>query len=137
MPSAEGATLALTYAQPPILGAALFVLGGRHMAATGALGALGLSRQRRPGVRAFECAVSGRVGHGGAGSPGGMEGLSWAFLALFLIYDLDFLFFLSEVTCFHHWAAAQAALAILYGVLFVTGAWVDNNVYSPTWAFLP
>jgi hypothetical protein len=137
MLSADGALLVVVYAQPPVLGAALFVLGKRRLASAAALGALGLGRQRRPGVRAFECAVAARLGVGGLGPQGGSEGACWAFLALFLIYDLDFLFFLSEVVCFHHWAGAQAALAFLYGALFVAGAWVDNNVYSPTWALLP
>lgn len=102
MLTAEGALLALAYLQPPILGAALFVIGRRRLAASAALSALGLIRQRRPGVRAFECAVAGRLGPGGAGPRGGAEGATWAFLALFLIYDLDFLFFLSEVVFFQH-----------------------------------
>ena len=135
--TAEGAVLVAVYLQPPVLGMLLFVAAYRRLMATSALTGLGLVRQRRPGVRAFECAVAGRIGVGGAGSLGGMEGPYQAFIALFLLYDLDFLFFLSEVTLFHHWSAAQAWLALLYGALFVLGAWLDNNVYSPTWAYLP
>ena len=74
MLTADGALTVIVYAQPPILGAALFVVGRRRLASAAALGALGLGRQRRPGVRAFECAVSGRLGVGGGGAQGGAEG---------------------------------------------------------------
>lgn len=74
MLSADGALLVLVYAQPPILGAALFVLGKRRLSTAAALGVLGLGRQRRPGVRAFECAVAARLGVGGVGAQGGAEG---------------------------------------------------------------
>ncbi len=137
MLSAEGALLIFLYLQPPVVGLLLFVLGYRRLMLTSNLTVLGLLRQRRPGVRVFECAVAGRLGPAGAGSQGGLEGPYQAFIALFLIYDLDFLFFLSEATFYHHWSGSQAALALLYGGLFVLGAWLDNNVYSPNWAYLP
>jgi hypothetical protein len=137
MLTAEGAMLVFVYLQPPVLGFLLFVVSYRRLLSSSALTTLGLLRQRRPGVRAFECSVAGRVGVGGMGAQGGMEGPYQAFIALFLIYDLDFLFFLSEVTFFHHWSGAQAALGLLYGALFVAGAWLDNNIYSPTWTYLP
>jgi len=80
--------------------------------------------------------VAGRLG-AGAGAGGGAEGACWAFVALFLVYDLDFLFFLSEASLSPHWGAAQGALGLAYGALLVLGAWLDNNVVSPTWAYLP
>ena len=99
--------------------------------------ALGLIRRRPVGVRAFECAVAGRLGPAGSGAQGGAEGACWSFVSLFLIYDLDLLFFLSEATFIPHWGPAQACLGLAYGALLVIGAWVDNNLYSPTWAYLP
>ena len=122
MLTAEGALVVMAYAQPPIVGAILFIVAKRRLLESGALAALGLVRQRRPGIRAFECAVAGRLGWGGRGPQGGSEGACWAFLALFILYDLDFLFFLSEVVCFHHWSAAQAGLGALYMGLFIAGA---------------
>ena len=136
MLTADAALVALCYAQPPILGAVLFVAARRRLATSATLGSLGLVRQRRPGVRAFECAVAPRLG-AGAGAHPGAEGAAWAFVALFLIYDLDLLFFLSEAAFFHHWSASQAALGALYAALLLVGAWADNNAYSPTWAYLP
>ena len=136
MLSCDATLIALAYVQPPVVGALLFVLAKRRLATSAALGALGLVRQRRPGIRAFECAVSPRLG-AGAGAHPGAEGAAWAFVALFLIYDLDLLFFLSEAALFHHWSATQAALGALYGALLLVGAWADNNAYSPTWAYLP
>lgn len=102
MLSAEGALLILIYLQPPVIGVLLFVLGYRRLLLTANFSVIGLLRQRRPGVRAFECAVAGRLGVGAMGPQGGMEGPYQAFLALFLLYDLDFLFFLSEATFYHH-----------------------------------
>mgnify|MGYP001807753918 CR=1 FL=1 len=137
MLTAEGVILVFLYLQPPFVGLLLFVLGYRRLILTTNFSVIGLLRQRRPGVRAFECAVAGRLGIAGSGSQGGLEGPYQAFIALFLIYDLDFIFFLSEATFYHHWSGAQAFLALTYGALFVLGAWVDNNVYSPTWTYLP
>ena len=137
MLSAEGVLLIALYLQPPFVGLLLFVLGYRRLLLSTNFAVLGLLRQRRVGVRAFECAVAGRLGVAGAGAQGGLEGPYQAFLALFLLYDLDFLFFLSEATLYHHWSGAQAVLAFTYGALFVMGAWVDNNIYSPTWSYLP
>lgn len=102
MLTAEGALLVIVYLQPPFLGLVLFALAYRRPLTTQALEVLGLVRQRRPGIRAFECAVAGRLGVGAVGSQGGIEGAYQAFIALFLLYDLDFLFFLSEVTFFSH-----------------------------------
>jgi len=137
MLTAEGAVLIFLYLQPPVIGLLLFVLGYRRLIVSANFSVLGLLRQRRPGVRLFECAVAGRLGVAGQGASGGLEGPYQAFLALFLLYDLDFLFFLSEATFFHHWSGAQGALALLYAALFVLGAWLDNNVYSPTWTYMP
>jgi len=102
MLSAEGALLILLYLQPPVVGLLLFVLGYRRLVLSTNFAVIGLLRQRRPGVRAFECAVAGRLGVAGAGAQGGLEGPYQAFIALFLLYDLDFLFFLSEATFYHH-----------------------------------
>lgn len=122
MLTAEGALLIFLYLQPPFVGLIIFVLGYRRLVLSKNYSVIGLLRQRRPGVRAFECAVAGRVGVGGLGSLSGMEGPYQAFIALFLLYDLDFLFFLSEATFYHHWNGAQGALGLLYGFLFVLGA---------------
>ncbi len=119
------------------MGLLLFVLGYRRLVLSTSFSVIGLLRQRRPGVRVFECAVGGRLGTGASGPQGGLEGPYQAFIALFLLYDLDFLFFLSEATFYHHWSGPQAFLAFLYGLLFILGAWVDNNIYSPTWTYLP
>lgn len=137
MLTAEGAMLVFLYLQPPFIGLALFVIGYRRLLLSTNFSVIGLLRQRRPGVRAFECAVAGRLGQGSSGSVGGLEGPYQAFIALFLIYDLDFLFFLSEATFYHYWSGSQALLALLYGILFLVGAWADNNLYSPTWSYLP
>lgn len=122
MLTAEGALLILLYLQPPFVGLLLFVLGYRRLILSTNFSVIGLLRQRRPGVRAFECAVAGRLGVSSSGGQGGLEGPYQAFIALFLLYDLDFLFFLSEATFYHHWSGPQAFLALLYGSLFVLGA---------------
>jgi hypothetical protein len=137
MLTAEGALLVFLYLQPPFVGLLLFVLGYRRLVLSANFSVVGLLRSRRPGVRVFECAVAGRLGVGGSGPQGGLEGPYQAFIALFLLYDLDFLFFLSEATFYHHWSGLQGSLAFLYGALFILGAWIDNNIYSPTWAYLP
>lgn len=122
MLSAEGALLVFLYLQPPFVGLLLFVLGYRRLILSANFAVIGLLRQRRPGVRVFECAVAGRLGVAGAGAQGGLEGPYQAFIALFLLYDLDFLFFLSEATFYHHWSGAQALLGLVYGGLFLLGA---------------
>lgn len=110
------------YLQPPFVGLILFVLGYKRLILSTNYSVIGLLRQRRPGVRVFECAVGGRLGVSGSGSQGGLEGPYQAFLALFLLYDLDFLFFLSEAAFYHHWSGAQSLLAFVYSLLFVLGA---------------
>jgi hypothetical protein len=137
MLTAEGVLLVFLYLQPPFVGLLLFVLGYRRLILSTNFSVIGLLRQRKAGVRVFECAVAGRLGVGGSGAQGGLEGPYQAFIALFLLYDLDFLFFLSEATFYHHWSGPQATLALLYSFLFILGAWVDNNIYSPTWTYLP
>ena len=137
MLTAEAPLMVFLYLQPPFVGLLLFVLGYRRLVLSTSFSVTGLLRQRRPGVRVFECAVGGRLGTGASGPQGGLEGPYQAFIALFLLYDLDFLFFLSEATFYHHWSGPQAFLAFLYGLLFILGAWVDNNIYSPTWTYLP
>jgi hypothetical protein len=137
MLTAEGAIMLWVYAQPPLLGWVLFVIGKRRLQSSSAFVALGLVRRRPVAVRAFECAVAGRLGSAGVGPQGGSEGACWAFVSLFLIYDLDLLFFLGEATFTPHWGVTQACLGFLYGALLVAGAWVDNNLYSPTWSYLP
>jgi hypothetical protein len=122
MMTAEAALIIIAYLQPPIIGVIFFSLAYRRLDTATAFASIGLVRQRRPGVRAFECAVSNRVGTGGTGSQGGLEGPYLAFVALFLIYDLDFLFILSEVTFFYHWSCPQAILGLVYVGLFILGA---------------
>ena len=82
MLGAEAVCLLFVYCQPPFVGLLLFILGYRRLLVTSNLAVLGLLRQRRPGVRAFECAVAGRLGLGGLGPQGGMEGPYQAFVAL-------------------------------------------------------
>lgn len=131
----EGAITVLVYLQPPVIGIVFFCVAWRRLTSSQVYSVLGLIRQRRPAVRAFECAVPSRLGQGGAGAQNGVELSCQAFLALFLLYDLDYLFFLSEAVHYYHWSGAQAGLGLLYTGLFVLGAWLDNNVYSPTWAY--
>jgi NADH:ubiquinone oxidoreductase subunit 3 (subunit A) len=92
MPSADTGLLLLFLLQPLLVGLAVVAVGLFRLAVWG-LGVLqGGARQRGRGVRFFECgAVPRLIGSLRYSAP------VLTFCALFLIYDIDLLFFLTEV----------------------------------------
>ena len=90
--------LVFCYAQPPIMGFVLFLLARPALISRALAFQLRGVRKRQKSVRFFECAVYARlIGH-----------LRYdiqilAFCALFIIYDVDLVFFLAEATHYELW----------------------------------
>ena len=94
----ELALVVLCYAQPPILGFILFMVARPALISRALFLQLRGVRKRQKSVRFFECAVYSRlIGH----LRYDLQVL--AFCAVFIIYDVDLVFFLAEVTHYELW----------------------------------
>ncbi len=77
-------------------------------------------RQRLRSTRFFECAAYSRlVGWLRYGTQG------LALCAVFLIYDLDLIFFFAEMSTYDHWTWGQLALCVVYFLFFACGLVYD------------
>jgi len=119
----------LVYAQPPLLGLILmFAVWARLTDSAWLAQSLGV-RQRLRSTRFFECAAYSRlVGWLRYGTQG------LALCAVFLIYDVDLVFFFAEATMFEQWTWAQVLLCGMYGGFFLCGVIYDVWRYGFMWA---
>lgn len=109
-------------AQPAVLGLLLYVSLRFHALAHSLFLTGTGARRRLAGVRFFECAALPRlVGRVRYTLP------SLALCVLFVLYDVDLIFFLAETTAFEQWSASQAMLALLYATLFWAALWYDST----------
>lgn len=116
----ELASLIGIYIQPPFIGLLLFGLTRQSLSNQSLFSHLRAARKRFKGVRFFECAayprLLGRLRYD-------LQALSLA--VVFLIYDVDLLFFFSEVYAADYWSFYHLFLFILYGLFFIAGLWYD------------
>jgi NADH:ubiquinone oxidoreductase subunit 3 (subunit A) len=80
-------------------------------------------------VRFFECAAYARL----------LGQLRYdlqvlALCAVFLLYDVDLVFFLAEATSQSWWATEQALLVVVLAALFALGLFYDTRRGSLMWA---
>jgi NADH:ubiquinone oxidoreductase subunit 3 (subunit A) len=129
MHDAEFGLLLLLYAQPSVLGLALFVLARPGLLGWAADAQLRGVRKRLRAVRFFECAayarLAGRLRYG-------LQVLSLC--AVFVLYDLDLVFFFAEATCGGWWSCEQAMLVLVFAGLFAAGVVYDSLRSSLMWA---
>jgi NADH:ubiquinone oxidoreductase subunit 3 (subunit A) len=121
MGQGEFLLLFVVYAQPPVLGFALVSLSWGSLAEGGRLGFLGGARRRPKSIKFFECATYSRAG-------GRISyDLSTISLALvFILYDLDLIFFFSEATGVIGWGLVEWSLVCAYLLFFIVGVWYDK-----------
>lgn len=118
------------YLQPPFIGLLLFSLTRQGLLNRTYLTSLRFIRKKAKGARYFECAVYprlvGRLKYD-------LQVLS--FVLIFVLYDVDLVFFYSEILTFDTWAPSQALLFAVYAVFFVGGLAYDIIRQGLNWAY--
>lgn len=119
----------LVLVQPPLVLAALVASTfRRHGIWAGRLRSPG-ARNRLRSARFFECAAYPRLTGWLRFSTQGL-----AFCGLFLLYDLDLVFFFSEATEHGGWTWVQLGLLALYVLFFLGGLYYDLWRYGLLWS---
>lgn len=112
--------------QPLFIGIIFFLYSGFGLSAL--VPYLGGSRDNKIGLRFYECTASSR------GTPYiNYDLFVVAFCVLFLIYDVDLIFFLSEVTYVSSWSPVEAMLALSFLVLGLMGLVYELRLFNFNW----
>jgi NADH:ubiquinone oxidoreductase subunit 3 (subunit A) len=117
--------LGLAYIQPVWLGLLLFISWRTVLLDTLWFAGATALRQRLRSTRFFECAAYSRL-NGWLRYSTQALGLG----VLFILYDVDLIFFFAEVTHFEQWGWAQLLIAAAYAGLFIGGLIYDLRRYG-------
>jgi NADH:ubiquinone oxidoreductase subunit 3 (subunit A) len=107
-------------AQPPFFGFVLFLLSRRGVVSKFFFSFLKTTRRRFKSVKFFECAVYSRLT-----SSIQYDVFILSFCVLFILYDVDLLFFFAEAVNFDQWSYIEFFFVTLNFALLVVGLWYD------------
>ena len=108
------------FAQPPFFGFIFFAVTRSGVASRFFFSFLKTTRKRFKSVKFFECAVYSRL----------INSVQYdiyvlSFCILFVLYDVDLIFFIGEAVCFEQWAFVEMFFVFFNFLLFLAGLWYD------------
>jgi NADH:ubiquinone oxidoreductase subunit 3 (subunit A) len=120
MLSLEFVTACLAIMQPPIFGFLLFSLGRLGVGSKFFFSHLKSTRRRFKSVKFFECAVYSRLINQAQ-----YDVVTLALCVLFILYDVDLIFFFTEAVCIGQWSSLEAYFVFANFLLLIFGVWYD------------
>lgn len=121
------ATLLLV--QPPVFGFIFFSVTRSGVAAKFFFSFFRVTRSRQKSIKFFECAVYSRL-------VGAIQYDIYvlSFCVLFILYDVDLIFFVAEAVCAEQWSVAELGFIAINFVLFIFGLWYDYIRLGFNWS---
>jgi NADH:ubiquinone oxidoreductase subunit 3 (subunit A) len=115
--------------QPPIFGFIFFAVARSGVAAKFFFSFLKTTRKRHKSVKFFECAVYARL----------VNSIQYdifvlSFCVLFILYDVDLIFFFTEAICIEHWSTFEVVFIFINLLLFIFGLWYDYIRLGFNWS---
>lgn len=120
----------LSYIQPPIIAYVIFCLTKSFIFNSSWFEQLFFIRKKRKSIKFFECSVFSRLINYYQ-----YDIHTIIFCLLFILYDVDLLFFFSESLFIDNWSLTEMYLFIFYFLFFIFGFWYDYERYSLYWNF--
>lgn len=116
--------------QPSIIGLLLFMFTKYALANKFYFSSLKNARKRFKGSRFFECATHPRL----------LGKLKYdlqvfSFIIVFIVYDVDLLFFLSEAVYFDNWSFSHFFIFFIFFIFFVFGLLYDMTQQNFNWSY--
>jgi NADH:ubiquinone oxidoreductase subunit 3 (subunit A) len=116
--------------QPPVVSFIIFNLTKNFIFINNWFEQLFLSRKKKKSIKFFECSVYSRL----------INHFQYdihciIFCILFILYDVDLLFFFSEALFLDNWSLLDFFLFTIYIIFFLLGFWYDYERYSLYWSF--
>jgi len=108
------------FAQPPFFGFIFFILARRGIASRFFFSFLKTTRKRFKSVKFFECAVYSRL----------VNAIQYdiyvlSFCVLFILYDVDLIFFFAEAISYDQWSISEALFVFCNFFMLAVGLWYD------------
>lgn len=118
------------YVQPPVLAYVIFLLTRNFIFNFSWFENLSFIKKKRKSIKFFECSVYSRL----------INYYQYdihclIFCVLFILYDVDLIFFFSEVIFLDNWSLFNFFIFFIYILFFVIGFWYDFERYSLYWNF--
>jgi NADH:ubiquinone oxidoreductase subunit 3 (subunit A) len=104
------------FSQPPFFGFLFFIVARAGVTSRFFFSYLKTTRKRFKSVKFFECAVYSRL----------VNSIQYdinvlSFCILFILYDVDLIFFFTEVTNFENWGLCEGCFVLLNFLLLAVG----------------
>ena len=117
------------FIQPPVLGILLFVLGRTAISSKFIFSFFKVYKKKLKGVKFFECAVYPRL----------LNTFQYdifilSFCLIFILYDLDLIFFFTEATNITNWTIFEFIFILFNFLMFLLGIWVDYIKNGFNWS---
>lgn len=118
------------YVQPPVLAYIIFLLTKNFIFNFTWFENISNVKKKRKSIKFFECSVYSRL----------INYYKYdihclIFCILFILYDVDLVFFFSEVIFLDNWSILNFFLFYVYVLFFIIGFWYDFERYSLYWNF--
>lgn len=126
--SSEFLLLAVSCLQPLIIGFVAFLGLGRQVGSTELAQSLATVNQKLGAFRFYECAGYSRLG-----SLIRYNISFFSILIAFIIYDIDFVFFVSEVLMLSGYGALCWTVFLFFMLCLVVGLWYDYCSVGYSW----
>ena len=129
MLTAEFVWAAAAFILPPLFGFAVFALSRAGLSGRHLLTLLRATRMRHKSVKFFECATYSRL----------LNSVQYdvfvlSFCVLFILYDVDLIFFFTEATCLDLWAWGEVGFLAGNFILLALGLWYDYVRLGFNWS---
>jgi NADH:ubiquinone oxidoreductase subunit 3 (subunit A) len=120
----------ISYIQPPILTYIIFFFTKNFIFNFSWFEQLSFIKKKKKSIKFFECSVYSRL-------------INYyhydihclIFCILFILYDVDLIFFFSEIIFFDTWSFLEILIFIAYIGFFIIGFWYDFERYVLYWNY--
>ena len=120
----------VSYIQPPILAYIIFLFTKNSLFNFSWFEQMSFIRKKRKSIKFFECSVYSRLINYYQ-----YDIHCFIFCILFILYDVDLIFFFSEAAFLDSWSFLDFFIFVVYVFFFLIGFWYDYERYSLYWNF--
>lgn len=120
----------ICYIQPPVLSYIIFVFTKNSVFSYSWFEQLSFIKKKKKSIKFFECSAYSRLINYYQ-----YDIHCFIFCILFILYDVDLIFFFSESVFIESWSIFDALVFLMYLFFFFMGFWYDYERYSFYWSF--
>ena len=122
--------LLISFLQPTVIAYVIFFFTKNSLFYFSWFEQLSFIKKKKKSIKFFECSVYSRLINYYQ-----YDIHCFMFCVLFILYDVDLIFFFSEVIFFDMWSFLEIFLFIFYLFFFYFGFWYDFERYSLYWNY--